>query len=107
MTTSAADAALLINHGTFVFSGDALLSNNTRCVYDIQLCNGAPPCAGTITLVVMKGDERTGNYRQRANNLKQYSKVNNVPKVGPAYLTATGPCCLTASSYCNAAHSMW
>jgi hypothetical protein len=36
---------------------------------------------GTITLVVMKGDERTGYYRQRANNLKQYSKVNNVPKV--------------------------
>jgi hypothetical protein len=36
---------------------------------------------GTITLVVMKGDERTGYYRQRANNLKQYSKVNNVPQV--------------------------
>lgn len=46
------------------------------------------PCAGfnayivgTITLVVMKGDERTGHYRQRASNLKQYSKVNTIPKV--------------------------
>ena len=36
---------------------------------------------GTITLVVMKGDERTGHYRRCANNLKQYSKVNSVPKV--------------------------
>ncbi len=36
---------------------------------------------GTITLVVMKGDERTGHYRQRASNLKQYSKVNSIPKV--------------------------
>ena len=41
---------------------------------------------GTITLVVMKGDERTGHYRRCANNLKQYSKVNSVPKVQQKYV---------------------
>lgn len=36
---------------------------------------------GTLTLVVMKNDERTGQYRQRASNLKQYSSVNGIKPI--------------------------
>lgn len=36
---------------------------------------------GTLTLVVMKNDERTGQYRQRASNLKQNSSVNGIRPV--------------------------
>jgi Ion channel len=35
---------------------------------------------GTITLMVVKGDERTGRYRDRSGNLKAYTAVNHLPK---------------------------
>jgi hypothetical protein len=41
---------------------------------------------GTLTLVVMKNDERTGQYRQRASNLKQYSSVNGIKPVRTPHL---------------------
>ena len=29
----------------------------------------------------MKNDERVGHYRDRSSNLRNYSRVNNIPKV--------------------------
>lgn len=36
---------------------------------------------GTITLLVVKHDERTGRYRDLSFNLKQYIAVNEIPEV--------------------------
>lgn len=42
---------------------------------------------GTITLLVVKSDERTGRYRDMSAVLKEYIGVNEVPPVGcPASL---------------------
>ena len=38
---------------------------------------------GTITLTVIKHDERLGFYRQRCNNLKRYANINHIPSVRP------------------------
>ena len=35
---------------------------------------------GTITLLVVKSDERTGRYRDMSQNLKQYNQVNEIPQ---------------------------
>lgn len=34
---------------------------------------------GTITLLVVKADERTGNFRERSANLNQYTQTNHIP----------------------------
>lgn len=39
---------------------------------------------GSITLIVLKGDERVGRFRDRSNNLKAYSIANDIPPVGRA-----------------------
>jgi hypothetical protein len=36
---------------------------------------------GTITLIVIKHDERTGRYRDLTSNLKDYIRVNEIPPV--------------------------
>ena len=36
---------------------------------------------GTITLLVVKHDERTGRYRDLSTNLKEYIAVNEIPEV--------------------------
>ena len=36
---------------------------------------------GTITMVVIKNDERTGQFRDRSGNIKAYTKVNHIPRV--------------------------
>jgi Ion channel len=36
---------------------------------------------GTITLAVIKGDKRTGRYRDLSTNLRQYSVLNQLPRV--------------------------
>ncbi len=36
---------------------------------------------GTITLIVIKHDERTGRYRDLTTHLKDYIKVNEIPPV--------------------------
>ena len=36
---------------------------------------------GTITMVVIKNDERTGRFRDRSGSIKAYSKANHIPKV--------------------------
>ncbi len=38
---------------------------------------------GTITLIVIKHDERTGRYRDLTSHLKDYIKVNEIPPVSP------------------------
>eukprot|EP00884_Botryococcus_braunii_P021334 jgi/Botrbrau1/7885/Bobra.9_2s0059.2 len=35
---------------------------------------------GTITLLVVKHDERAGKYRERSENLKNYANINGIPK---------------------------
>ena len=35
---------------------------------------------GTITMVVIKNDERTGRFRDRSGSIKAYSKANHIPK---------------------------
>ena len=37
---------------------------------------------GTITLLVVKSDERTGRYRDMSAVLKEYIGVNEIPMVG-------------------------
>lgn len=41
---------------------------------------------GTITLLVVKHDERAGKYRERSENLKTYANINGIPKVGSTSL---------------------
>ena len=41
---------------------------------------------GTITLIVIKHDERTGRYRDLTTHLKDYIKVNEIPAVSPRHL---------------------
>ena len=36
---------------------------------------------GTITLLVVKADERTGRYRDRSMHLKNFTQANNLPVV--------------------------
>ena len=36
---------------------------------------------GTITLLVVKSDERTGRYRDMSTVLKEYIGVNEIPQV--------------------------
>ena len=36
---------------------------------------------GTITLIVIKHDERTGRYRDLTSHLKDYIRVNEIPPV--------------------------
>ncbi len=43
---------------------------------------------GTITLLVVKHDERTGRYRDLSTNLKEYNAVNEIPEVH------LGPICI-------------
>ena len=38
---------------------------------------------GTITLIVIKHDERTGRYRDLTTHLKDYIRVNEIPPVSP------------------------
>ena len=38
---------------------------------------------GTITLIVIKHDERTGRYRDLITHLKDYIRVNEIPPVRP------------------------
>lgn len=38
---------------------------------------------GTITLIVIKHDERTGRYRDLITHLKDYIRVNEIPPVSP------------------------
>ena len=38
---------------------------------------------GTITLLVVKADERTGRYRDRSANLRQFSEMTSIPHVSP------------------------
>ena len=38
---------------------------------------------GTITLLVIKHDEQTGNYRDKTGILKDYSQLNKLPWVSP------------------------
>lgn len=40
---------------------------------------------GTITLLVVKHDERTGRYRDLSTNLKEYINVNEIPDVCPQH----------------------
>ncbi len=37
---------------------------------------------GTITLLVVKNDERTGKFRDQSASLRQYTTINNIPQVG-------------------------
>lgn len=50
---------------------------------------------GTITLLVVKSDERTGRYRDMSSNLKTYSTLNRLPQVraGCGRLRRTGCGC--------------
>ena len=43
---------------------------------------------GTITLLVVKADERTGSYRERSANLQQYTQVQ--PECGAALCGGSG-----------------
>lgn len=39
----------------------------------------------TITMVVIKNDERTGRFRDRCHNIEAYTRVNHVPQArGPS-----------------------
>ena len=44
---------------------------------------------GTITLIVIKHDERTGRYRDLITHLKDYIRVNEIPPVSPHSLDCT------------------
>ena len=37
--------------------------------------------AGTMTMLVVKGDEKTKVYRERVQKLDNYSAINEIPKV--------------------------
>ena len=37
--------------------------------------------AGTITLLIIKHDEQTGNYRDKTGVLKEYAHLNQLPRV--------------------------
>ena len=36
---------------------------------------------GTITLLIIKHDEQTGNYRDKTGVLKEYAHLNKLPRV--------------------------
>lgn len=36
---------------------------------------------GTITLLVVKSDEKAGEYREQSNSMKQYGALNDLPQV--------------------------
>jgi hypothetical protein len=38
---------------------------------------------GTITLLVVKSDEKTGEYRDSLSNLEVYNVTHDIPKVRP------------------------
>ena len=42
-----------------------------------------PVHSGTITLLIIKHDEQTGNYRDKTGILKDYSHLNKLPRVSP------------------------
>ena len=44
---------------------------------------------GTITLIVIKHDERTGRYRDLTTHLKDYIRVNEIPPVSPVGFSLT------------------
>ena len=37
--------------------------------------------AGTITLLIIKHDEQTGNFRDQSGVLQEYAKLNKLPRV--------------------------
>ena len=47
---------------------------------------------GTITLIVIKHDERTGRYRDLITHLKDYIRVNEIPPVSPHSLDRMQKC---------------
>jgi hypothetical protein len=53
---------------------------------------------GTITLLVVKTDERTGRYRDMSQNLKQYNQVNEIPQVRGPHNVPGGACPAAARS---------
>ena len=38
---------------------------------------------GTITLLVVRSDEKAGQYREQSNTMKSYGQLNDLPKVRP------------------------
>ncbi len=42
-------------------------------------------CPGTVTMLMVKGDERSKAFRDRITNLKDYSNLNDLPKVGEGH----------------------
>lgn len=38
---------------------------------------------GSFTLIVIRGDEQVGKYQAKCSNLKDYAKLNGLPKVRP------------------------
>ena len=57
------------------------------CVAAAAFPRRAPPSPpagayilGTLTLLVVKADERTGRYRDLSSNLRAYSALNNLPQ---------------------------
>ncbi len=43
-----------------------------------------------MTLLVVKGDERVGSYRQQMQHLQAYAQMNALPQVRGAGCTAGG-----------------
>ena len=41
---------------------------------------------GTITLLIIKHDEQTGNFRDKTGVLKDYSSLNKLPRVSQRYM---------------------
>lgn len=56
-------------------------------------CCFYPPPAdiiGSVTLLVVKGDERVGSYRQQMQHLQAYAQMNALPQVRGAGCSAGG-----------------
>ena len=48
---------------------------------------------GSITLIVIKGDEAAGSFRESANAMKQYTRQHDIPQVcRPMPLARLGKC---------------
>jgi hypothetical protein len=49
---------------------------------------------GTITLLVVKSDEKTGQYRENLGNLDLFSHTHDVPEVGAAHVQCNPLTCM-------------
>lgn len=49
--------------------------------YGLLYVIGLHPRAGSLTLLVIRHDERTGRYRSQSGVLEKYSNMNKIPEV--------------------------